>query len=57
MEKEEIEIIERLSETISKMNDSQKQFFIGYAQGMAAAIVNQQTDSQKKQEEVKNDTK
>ena len=51
MEKMEREILENLSKTISKMNDSQKQFFIGYAQGLAAAIVNEKSDSEIKAEE------
>lgn len=51
MEELEKEILENLAKTISKMNDSQKQFFIGYAQGMAAVIANEKYDSEKKLEE------
>lgn len=51
MEQLEKDVLKQLSLTISKMNDSQKQFFIGYAQGMAAAIINEKTDSENKDKE------
>ena len=43
--------IEIICNNVNKMNDSQKQYFLGFAQGMASVIANQKPDSQLKSEE------